>query len=313
LSGSKQRKMLLFGLGDQDRSGISFGKDVNVHSQGSSWCTADLLIKRLVARDRINGGNDGTISGVTPRPFRREKMESVTNTKHTPGAPGLNTLASEPKADARGGQFERQIRLLSERKDALKKELAVLDRQERSSDAKPCSQNRSNDPSDCRSSNEKKKILNEEISVLNKEMKVLNEELKLVNHSNLHDHGRSFQAKMKILNEEMGVLSKEMKVLNQELKLIDHSKPHVRGKSFHEKMKILNEEMQVLNKEMQILNKELKLVDHSRPHRPNPKDDHHGQLSNEKMKILNQEIRALNEELNALNKELEALNKRRVS
>jgi len=51
-----------------------------VHSQDSSWRTADLLIKRLEAMDRINGGNDRTISGVTPRPFRREKMESVTNT-----------------------------------------------------------------------------------------------------------------------------------------------------------------------------------------------------------------------------------------
>ena len=53
-------------------------------------------------------------------------MESVTNTKHTPGAPGLNTLASEPKADARGGQFERQIKPLSERKDALKKGIGSL-------------------------------------------------------------------------------------------------------------------------------------------------------------------------------------------
>ena len=181
-------------------------------------------------------------------------MESVTNTKHTPGGPGLNTPASEPSADARGGQFERQIRLLSERKDALKKELAVLDRQGRSADrSKPCSQNHGSDQSGCRSSDEKMKILNEEVRVLNKEMKVLNEELKLVNHSIPHDRGRSFQEKMKILNEEMGVLSKEMKVLNQELKLIDHSKPHVPGKSFHEKMKILNEEMQVLNKEMQTL------------------------------------------------------------
>src|SRR5215470_1405744 len=186
-------------------------------------------------------------------------MDSVTNTKHTPSSPSPNTPTSEPKLDS--GQFERQIKLLSERKDAIKKELTVLDRQERSGDrSKPCSQNHASGQSDCRSPSQKKKILNEEIGVLNKEMKVLNEELKLVNHS----------------------------------------KPGDRGQSFHEKMKILNEQMQVLNKEMQVLNKELKLVDHSSPRQPNPSDSHNGQSSNEKMKILNQEIHALNEELNAL-------------
>jgi uncharacterized protein YukE len=202
-----------------------------------------------------------------------EKMESVTNTKHTPGSPGLNTPTTEPKFDARGGQFERQVKLLSERKDALKKELAVLDRQERSGDrSKPCSQNHSSDQSDCRSPSEEQQILNEEIGVLNKEIKVLSEELKLANRSNPGDRGRSFHEQMKILNEEMRVFNEEMKALNEELKLVDHSKPHDRGKSFDEKMKILNEEMQVLSKEMRVLNKELKLIDHSRPRRPNPKD-----------------------------------------
>src|SRR5215471_9734389 len=152
-------------------------------------------------------------------------MDSVTNTKHTAGSPSLNTPTSEPKLQS--GQFERQIKLLSERKDAIKRELAVLDRQESSGGrSKPCSQNHSSGQSDCRSPSEKKRILNEEIGVLHKEMKVLNEELKLVNHSKPSDRGQSFHEKMKILNEETRVLNKEMKVLNEELKLVDHSKPH---------------------------------------------------------------------------------------
>ena len=200
-------------------------------------------------------------------------MDSVTNTKYIPNSSDRTAQTSEPKLDARGGQFERQIELLNERKNHLKREIAVLDRQERSADrSKPCSQNRGSDQSGCRSSNERKKILNEEIGALNKEMKVLNEELKLINHS----------------------------------------RPHDRGRLFHEKMKILNEEMQVLNKEMQVLNKEFKLVDHSKPHRPNHDNGHHGESSNEKIKILNQEIYTLNEKLSALNKELEVLNKRRI-
>jgi prefoldin subunit 5 len=237
-----------------------------------------------------------------------EKMDSVTNTKYIPNSSDRTAQTSEPKLDARGGQFERQIELLNERKNHLKREIAVLDRQERSADrSKPCSQNRGSDQSGCRSSNERKKILNEEIGALNKEMKVLNEELKLINHSRPHDRGRLFHEKMKILNEEIRVLNKKVKVLNEELKLLEHSNPHDRGRPFHEKMKILNEEMQVLNKEMQVLNKEFKLVDHSKPHRPNHDNGHHDESSNEKIKILNQEIYTLNEKLSALNKELEVL------
>src|SRR5215472_4846809 len=190
-------------------------------------------------------------------------MDSVTNTKHTPSSPSPNTPTSEPKFDS--GQFERQIKLLSERKDAIKKELTVLDRQERSGDrSKPCSQNHSSGQSDCRSPSQKKKILNEEIGVLNKEMKVLNEELKLVNHSKPGDRGQSFHEKMKILNEETRVLNNEMKVLNEELKLITNSKPHGRGKPFREKMKILNQEIHALNEELNALNKELEALNRRR-------------------------------------------------
>jgi hypothetical protein len=96
-----------------------------------------------------------------------EKMDSVTNTKYIPNSSDRTAQTSEPKLDARGGQFERQIELLNERKNHLKREIAVLDRQERSADrSKPCSQNRGSDQSGCRSSNERKKILNEEIGAL---------------------------------------------------------------------------------------------------------------------------------------------------
>jgi chromosome segregation ATPase len=260
--------------------------------------TPDLLVDQTVGSKEstpLTAALTAGFSGVMPRSFRREKMNSVTDARYAPNPTDAKGEISKPNLDWGKGEFEQQMKILGDEQGVLNDKIQILTEEERSPDqAEPDHQERAIDQNDGHPADEKEKILNEEMGVLNREMHVLSQELGLVDQ-----HGRSSDEKMRILNEEMSVLNKEMDVLKDELRLVNHAEPRSQDdkcRSRKEKMKILSEEMNVLSKEMNVLNQELKLV------------GRHGRSSAEKMKILNEQMQILNQELNVLNEELEALN-----